>query len=48
MLSLLALGVAIILAGNGNRAFAIAWIVIGFGWFGISMWLWRQHNRQGQ
>ena len=45
MMSLVALGVVIILAGNGKTGYAIAWGVIAAGWFAISMWLWRQHNR---
>ena len=45
MMSLLAVGIAIILAGNGNTTFAALWGVIAVGWFAISMWLWRQHTR---
>jgi hypothetical protein len=48
MMSLVAIGVAIILLGNGATGFAIAWAVIACGWFAISMWLWRQHTRQEQ
>jgi hypothetical protein len=44
-MSLVALGVVIILAGNGKTGFAIAWGVIAAGWFAIAMWLWRQHTR---
>jgi hypothetical protein len=46
LMSLVALGVVIILAGNGKTGFAIAWGVIAAGWFATAMWLWRQHSRQ--
>jgi len=45
MMSLIAVGIAIVLAGNGAGTFAILWLVIAAGWFSISMWLWRKHNR---
>ena len=45
MLSMLALGIAIILDGNRKTGLAIAWVVIACGWFATSMWLWRQHRR---
>lgn len=45
MLSLVAIGVAIILAGNGAGTLAILWLVIAAGWFATSMWLWRKHVR---
>jgi hypothetical protein len=45
IMSLVALGVVIILAGNGKTGFAIAWGVIAVGWFAIAIWLWRQHAR---
>jgi hypothetical protein len=45
LMSLVFLGVAIILAGNGAGTFAILWVVIAIGWFAASMWLWRQHSR---
>jgi hypothetical protein len=44
MVSMLAIGIAIILAGNGAGTFAILWVVIAAGWFAISMWLWRKHH----
>ncbi len=44
MVSMIAVGIAIILAGNGAGTFAILWGVIAAGWFGISMWLWRKHH----
>jgi hypothetical protein len=44
-MSFVALGIAIILFGNGLGTFGILWVVIALGWFGISMWLWRQHIR---
>ncbi len=45
VMALVAIGVAIILAGNGAGTLAILWLVIAAGWFGISMWLWRKHLR---
>ena len=45
VLSLLALGVAIILAGNHQATLGLLWVVIAAGWFGVSMWLWRMHAR---
>jgi hypothetical protein len=45
LMSLVALGIALILVGNGLDVFAILWVVIAIGWFGISMWLWWMHNR---
>ncbi len=44
-MSLVALGLAISFADQGLRVFAIAWVLIAAGWFGISMWLWRKHVR---
>lgn len=44
LMSLVALGIAILLAGNGATSFAILWGVIAAGWFGIAMWLWRMHS----
>jgi hypothetical protein len=43
VMSLVALGIAIILFGNGLSTFGILWCIIAAGWFGISMWLWRMH-----
>ncbi len=43
MLAMLAVGVAIIMAGNHHPTLAILWGVIAIGWFGFSMWLWRKH-----
>jgi hypothetical protein len=45
MLSLVAVGIVIILAGNGKTGFAVAWGVIAAGWFATAMWLWRQHTK---
>jgi len=45
ILTLLALGVAIIMAGNHHPTLAIFWVVIAVGWLVTSMWLWRQHSR---
>jgi hypothetical protein len=47
LMSLVAIGIALILAGNGYGTFAILWGVIALGWFGVSMWLWRMHIRGG-
>ncbi len=47
LLSLLAAGVVIVLAGDGYGRYAIAWTVIAAGWFAVSMWLWREHARLG-
>jgi len=44
LLSLVAVGIVIIFATNGKTAYAAAWGVIAFGWFAISMWLWRKHS----
>ena len=44
-MSLVAVGVAIIMAGNHHDTFALIWLVIGAGWFGFSMLLWRKHSR---
>ncbi len=45
VLSLMALGVAIILAGNRQSLLAIFWVVIAAGWFSVSIWVWRMHAR---
>ena len=42
-LSLIALGLALTLFAGGKDVFGLLWVVIAAGWFGISMWLWRQH-----
>lgn len=44
-LSFIALGLCIGFAVGGLVLYAVAWAVITAGWFGISMWLWRQHLR---
>ncbi len=44
LMSLVAVGIAILLAGNGATTFAIMWGVIAAGWFAIAMWLWRMHS----
>jgi hypothetical protein len=48
LMSLLAIGIAIILGANHHATFAILWGVIAAGWFAIAMWLWRQHTRMNQ
>lgn len=45
MLTMLAVGVAIIMASNHHATLAILWVVIAVGWLATSMWLWRQHTR---
>ncbi len=45
VLSLMALGVAIILAGNHQSLLAVFWVVIAAGWFSVSIWVWRMHAR---
>jgi hypothetical protein len=45
ILALFAVGIALVLNFNHHGNFAIAWLVIGAGWFATSMWLWRQHTR---
>jgi hypothetical protein len=42
---MVAAGITIIFATNGKNGLAIGWGIITAGWFSISMWLWRQHNR---
>ena len=44
LMSLVAVGIAIILATNGKTTFAALWGVIAAGWFGISMFLWKKHT----
>jgi hypothetical protein len=45
LMSMVAVGIAIILAGNHDDTLAILWLVIAVGWFAISMWVWRMHVR---
>ncbi|MDA8046237.1 MAG: hypothetical protein M0Z30_13530 [Actinomycetota bacterium] len=45
MLTLLAVGVALVMAGNHQSTLAALWGVIAVGWLATSMWLWRQHTR---
>lgn len=44
-MSLIALGLAISFISQDLKFYAVAWLVIAFGWFGVSMWLWRKHVR---
>jgi hypothetical protein len=44
LMSLVAVGIAIILATNGKTTYAALWGVIAAGWFGISMFLWKKHT----
>lgn len=44
LMSLMAVGIAVVLAGNGATTYAVLWGVIAAGWFVISMWLWRMHS----
>ena len=48
LLSLVAVGIAIIFATNGRTSLAVGWGIIAAGWFAISMWLWNQHNKLDQ
>lgn len=45
LMSLVALGLCFTLLVGGNITFGAMWGVIAVGWFGFSMWLWRQHLR---
>lgn len=45
LMSLVALGLCFTLMVGGNVTFGAMWGVIAVGWFGFSMWLWRQHLR---
>jgi len=44
-MSLLALGIVLVMAGNHQESLALLWGVIAAGWFAVSMWLWRMHRR---
>lgn len=48
LMSLVAVGIAIVLASNGATTFAIMWGVIAAGWFAIAMWLWRMHSEMDE
>jgi hypothetical protein len=43
LMSLIALGLCLSLLVAGHSGYALAWLVIAAGWFGVSMWLWRQN-----
>lgn len=43
LLSLVAVGVAIIFFGNHESLDGILWLVIAAGWFAFAMGLWRKH-----
>jgi hypothetical protein len=45
MMALVALGICLTLAAGGHLLVAACWAVIAAGWFGFSMWLWRQNVR---
>jgi hypothetical protein len=45
LLAVLAVGVAIIFAGNGLAVDAVLWLVIAAGWFAFAMGLWHRHNK---
>jgi hypothetical protein len=45
MMSLIALGLCLTLLSGGQDTYAALWGVIAAGWFGVSMWLWRQYVR---
>jgi hypothetical protein len=42
-MSLIAFGLCLTLALEGNRGYAAAWAFVTLGWFSIAMWLWRKH-----
>jgi hypothetical protein len=42
-MSLVALGLCLTFVAGQHFGVAAAWAVIAAGWFGFSMWLWRQH-----
>jgi hypothetical protein len=42
-MALIALGLCLTFVAGGHGGLAAAWGVIAAGWFGFSMWLWRQH-----
>jgi hypothetical protein len=44
-MSLIAIGLCLTLVVGGHTLFAALWAVIAAGWFGASMWLWRQNVR---
>ncbi len=44
-LSLIAIGLSLMLLAGDQFLFGGLWAVIGLGWFGVSMWLWRQTVR---
>jgi hypothetical protein len=44
LLSLMAIGVAIIFAGNGKTLDAVLWVVIAVGWGAFAIGLWRKHT----
>ena len=44
-MSLIAFGLALTFVDEGLHFYAVAWVVIALSWFGVSMWLWRQHVR---
>jgi hypothetical protein len=43
LMALVALGLCLSLLSAGHTGYALAWLVIGGGWFAVSMWLWRQN-----
>lgn len=43
LMALVALGLCLMFAVGGRILYAAAWGVIGAGWLGFSMWLWRKH-----
>jgi hypothetical protein len=48
LMALMAVGAAIIFAGNHLGTLAIFWVIIAIGWFTAAMWLWRQHSKLNQ
>jgi hypothetical protein len=42
-ISLIALGLCLTFAIDGQLFYAAAWGAITAGWFSVAMWLWRKH-----
>jgi hypothetical protein len=43
LMSLIALGLCLTVLTGHHYTYAVLWGVIAAGWFGFSMYLWRQH-----
>jgi hypothetical protein len=42
-MSLIAFGLCLTLALDGQLGYAVAWAAVTLGWFTIAMWLWHKH-----